>query len=1158
MDYSNTEGLGEDDKSRSNVLTPLLLANGQPIGSRDDRSGSPETIPGFTGGNPSGGNDEMGFFVNGASPETESPSANSSPVGDLNTNVNTEDRESDSNNPKVEEDEPSDLSKSVTFAEDVAVYNLNSDPITTPLLHPEASQENWTPASSQASSSLMLPESETAPAVLDIDEEKTKQISSPVLNMAPTLIPLRYDLEDELEKPEASPQDDGEASDVQRHVFQVTVIDEPSPPAETADLGSNNLTENDGNNLGKLGKADSYISDSGHSSLSYNQDTIGPLENQSFLKNLNYSVSQAAVNEAGAGEDDLDIHDFTGVKADVDGGWAWVILFAACCSLMITGATTFAAGVLMPHILEQIEPDISMASWIGAVHTSVTCFSGPTVSSVSSRLGARGTAFVAGLALVGGLAGSYFATSFLHLILTHGVLAGLGSGFILNTMFVVTGQYFNRYRGFACGILATGAGFGIVAVGKIMTYLVENYGLNGAYLLWAGICSHIMVFAMLLRPSTEEVLRDVEKKMSRDQIKMNNVSNNNSIPSGMNSLASGLNSAFSNGDVYSAFSGRTNYSRRLRRYPSKRSSRGDLSNNPLLRNVLNKDMSNSNTSVATSRSHRSIRSAALSNGNLSLTQNVKLLDNTLRTAEGHSLAVPMPDSNNISFPSRSSNYTISPLALPDMSSDEQPSPSDKTASSSPSTLSPPAATPNNHIHSNFSLANETIPENEVVSRINTEAPPSPTFSRSAPSEFRKRLYSGTSQSHSHHTSFSQISQGTFMRGPMRNGDLDNESLTSTLVSNLRPKDILEPRYRLGSRSIPTLFGSVASFPTSLAIMKDDLSRIEGIGEPVEKTLQEHLTDLLDSLRLLRNIPFLLFIATCFLWALGDAPFSLYLPAFAISQGTSPSQASSLYTSLGLGSMFGRFLSGLVASDKMIGPLLIHIGCLGIAGTVSIFTPLFAFTPTGQIMCAGLFGVYTGSLVPLSSLITIELLGISELGSGFGFLCMIQGIGYLIGPPLGGIVMTLGSILAMMIAVVVGREVGGIDDEQGSLDDLERALRRVSNCLSSDGSDDEDSQHGSPEASSDLSRTRASHLTQAAMPYPQTQAGQDGEDKRAAHWVEDGQDSVGFELPNISKEEGKGISGSPSNMWFEDQELETIQEEGPDVNVSHDKLASQNT
>ena len=46
------------------------------------------------------------------------------------------------------------------------------------------------------------------------------------------------------------------------------------------------------------------------------------------------------------------------------------------------------------------------------------------MSSLVDRIGARWTAFAAGLVIVLGFIGSFFATTFLHLILTHGLLAG--------------------------------------------------------------------------------------------------------------------------------------------------------------------------------------------------------------------------------------------------------------------------------------------------------------------------------------------------------------------------------------------------------------------------------------------------------------------------------------------------------------------------------------------------------------------------------------------------------------------------------------------------------------------------------------------------------------------------------------------------------------
>ena len=77
------------------------------------------------------------------------------------------------------------------------------------------------------------------------------------------------------------------------------------------------------------------------------------------------------------------------------------------------------------------------------------------------------------------------------------------------------------------------------------------------------------------------------------------------------------------------------------------------------------------------------------------------------------------------------------------------------------------------------------------------------------------------------------------------------------------------------------------------------------------------------------------------------------------------------------------------------------GCMGVAGILVACSPLVTSTFEEQIIISCLLGMYLGGLVPLVSLITIDLLGIGELGLGFGFMSLFQGFGYLIGPPLAG-------------------------------------------------------------------------------------------------------------------------------------------------------------
>ncbi|KAI8788964.1 hypothetical protein BgiMline_000816 [Biomphalaria glabrata] len=907
-------------------------------------------------------------------------------------------------------DSSQDGIKKVTFSGDGELYDLNNSALSPIIVRIDEPSE---PAPISEADSPSSEEFIDAPAILLLDDIKDDDTNSNPSNQ------------------------DGLDQSGHRH-FDVINVDESALKMEIEAKEKSEQPKPE-NQRPTLLKVASSTSDgfSGQSNISANQDTIGPLDNPDFLKRLQYSVSQAVEDDA-FGNANIDLEEFAVSSPpsppDMDRGWAWVILFSAFFSLTLTGATIFTAGVLMPTILKDINNDKTVVSWIGAVHVSVLCMSGPFVSIVLSRLGSRWTVFCAGIFLSAGMIGASFCTTVPYLILTHGLISGMGSGFILNTMFVTVGQFFNRYRGLACGLLATGSGVGMLAGGNALNFIHEAYGLSGTYLLWGGVTSHVLIFALLLRPSPEEQLRKAEKRMKKEPEKLVPTSQQD-WNSGRNSVVSGLNSNYSGGE-------HQGLTHRFQRYPSKLS-RGEINVAPLLKTVLHKEMSRSSYSVGTNRSYKLKQKSAVS-----------------------------------SSPSTTSKFTFGPASTGQdgLSVSVSPSPGTTPMSHSPLVASPlaaleqgdrvsPTKKPN---QDNMFLSDSALVQDSDGSQPIPSSPSGSQAFTEYNQPFRRRFLSQSSQAQSQYSS-GRLSHRPSIREQLQRNDLDNESLASTLVSHLQPRDALMPRHRLGSRSISSLMGSISSFPTALAIVKDDLSRLEAIDGPEPKTAKDYLLGFLDSLRLLRNWPFLVFISTSFLWAFGESPFNIFLPQYSMEKGTSLKDAATLFTGMGFGSMCGRFLSGLVASDSGVGPILLHIGCLFIGGLVIAVCPFITETYIQQMVCATLFGLYTGSLVPLSSLITIELLGIGELGLGFGFLSMAQGIGYLLGPPVAGVlsnnfgyknsfiisgcIVMSGSFVAMLIPILL-HDSPEIDDDHDSLDDLERALQRISASDDANGSDEE--------------------------------------------------------------------------------------------------------
>ncbi|KAL8620769.1 hypothetical protein ACOMHN_043812 [Nucella lapillus] len=192
------------------------------------------------------------------------------------------------------------------------------------------------------------------------------------------------------------------------------------------------------------------------------------------------------------------------VARDVDEGWAWVVLAAAFMGMCIFGTFTFSIGIFQAEILQTLEPDIQKTSWVGATHFSTLCIMGPFAGLIRNRLGSRLTVLMSSVIICCGMVAASLSVNVTQLILTYGVITGMGTGMALNPMFVSVTFYFERYRGFASGVIAAGSGAGMFIGAPVIRQLIETYGLHGTFLLWGAVGLNIGVVGMVMTPSSLE------------------------------------------------------------------------------------------------------------------------------------------------------------------------------------------------------------------------------------------------------------------------------------------------------------------------------------------------------------------------------------------------------------------------------------------------------------------------------------------------------------------------------------------------------------------------------------------------------------------------------------------------------------------------------
>jgi len=93
---------------------------------------------------------------------------------------------------------------------------------------------------------------------------------------------------------------------------------------------------------------------------------------------------------------------------------------------------------------------------------------------------------------------STLSESVYMLIVTYGIIGGIGFGLIYLPAIVSVGYYFEKRRALATGIAVCGSGFGTFVFAPLAAALLEAYDWKGANLILAGIILNCAVNNVLL------------------------------------------------------------------------------------------------------------------------------------------------------------------------------------------------------------------------------------------------------------------------------------------------------------------------------------------------------------------------------------------------------------------------------------------------------------------------------------------------------------------------------------------------------------------------------------------------------------------------------------------------------------------------------------
>ncbi|XP_037070170.1 LOW QUALITY PROTEIN: monocarboxylate transporter 12-like [Pollicipes pollicipes] len=183
-----------------------------------------------------------------------------------------------------------------------------------------------------------------------------------------------------------------------------------------------------------------------------------------------------------------------------DGGWGWVIVAASFMCNAIVDGIIFSFGILLLQLVSEFGEGKSKTAWIGSILSGFYLIAGPFVSALANKFGFRVVTIAGAIISSTGFFISAYADSVNFLVITYGLIGGVGFGMIYLPAVIAAGFYFDKRRALATGIAVCGSGIGTFVLAPLTSWLADRYGWRGTMMVQSGIVITCAMFGALFRP----------------------------------------------------------------------------------------------------------------------------------------------------------------------------------------------------------------------------------------------------------------------------------------------------------------------------------------------------------------------------------------------------------------------------------------------------------------------------------------------------------------------------------------------------------------------------------------------------------------------------------------------------------------------------------
>ncbi|XP_063225633.1 monocarboxylate transporter 7 isoform X2 [Bacillus rossius redtenbacheri] len=703
---------------------------------------------------------------------------------------------------------------------------------------------------------------------------------------------------------------------------------------------------------------------------------------------------------AGADDECLSYCEYHDIPPPPDGGYGWVIVFASFMCNMILDGIAYTFGVFLGEFVVAFGEGKGRVAWVGSLLSGMYLSAGPVVSALTNKYGCRPVCIAGSVLACAGFVLSTLSPDINVLMITYGIMGGVGFGLIYLPAVVCVGYYFETKRSLATGIAVCGSGVGTFAFAPLATMLLDNFGWRGANIILAGLILNCAVFGALMRPlefpKVSKCKPLLQRMAEEKRLQMERGSIGGSyfmvqLPDGTMERRMKMPINFDPG-VHSSF----NLDQMVPGTPL--TPVPTVATLPTICEV--KVPENSGSSGASSAGSGDLKKEGRRIEDLKEEEDKKKSDSEKEKGNREDKEKDEHEERERKLNKENSEFT--------------------NRSNIPRNASQPAFT----THVQGLPKNGSVPFFDRIRKTSAGERFRPTLDAIKVS--RSNVNSNGDIRKSMHL---RLSTSSYIGGSRNNNEMwsktdmgDNESVmynskTSIprerreMVRPMSRKDIFYsgsvmnlPEYK-SQKSLSSYRQSIVSLPR-YAQERSDLPDVErGSGccpcFALPESFRSTLATMMD-MSLLKDPVFMLISISNLFGMMGlYVPF-FYLVDAAIKDGIDPSAASFLLSIIGITNTIGRVVCGYIADFPWMDSLLLNNICL-LLSTVAVASTPFCTTYTTYMIMAIFFGIAISGYISLTSIILVDLLGLDKLTNAFGLLILFRGAAAIVGTPLAGAV-----------------------------------------------------------------------------------------------------------------------------------------------------------